>query len=141
MGTMVQEPRENLTNFYCGYFIFVNPADAEMELISRTVGADRVVNESNMTMTHDREIDYLLPGIPPTGKRLKISFTAIESVLRLLGILSEYLPYPHPLSGEESAGRIEVRVPVASAERAEKMRKKNAVASNGLFEGEVAGCT
>ncbi|KAL4994680.1 hypothetical protein BDV10DRAFT_176333 [Aspergillus recurvatus] len=170
MSTMVQEPyvnhiptmtggigRENLKSFYRDHFIFVNPADAEMELISRTVGVDRVVDESIMTMTHDREIDYLLPGIPATGKGLKIPFTAIvhirgdrlynehliwdqASVLRQLEILPEYLPYPYPLSGKESAGRIEVRVPVAGAESAEKVRDKNAVGSNGLLEGEVVRC-
>ncbi|KAL4990178.1 hypothetical protein BDW68DRAFT_185933 [Aspergillus falconensis] len=145
---------KNLTKFYRDHFIFANPADAEMELINRTVGVDKVVDDSIMTMTHDREIDYLLPGILPTGKRLKIPFAAIvniqgdrlhnehlvwdqASVLRQLGILPEYLLYPYPLPGEEGDGRIEVRVSVAGAENAERMRDKNAVALNGLFEGEI----
>lgn len=35
--------RERLTHFYANHFIFKNPADAQLEVISRTVGVDRVV--------------------------------------------------------------------------------------------------
>ena len=51
--------RDNLTNFYRDHFIFCNPPDIESQLISRTVGIDRVVDECIMTLTHDCEIDYL----------------------------------------------------------------------------------
>ncbi|KAL4902942.1 hypothetical protein BDW74DRAFT_54754 [Aspergillus multicolor] len=165
MSTMVQEPyvnhiptmtggigRENLTAFYREHFIFVNPPDAQMELVSRTVGIDRVVDESIMSMTHDREIDYLLPGIPATGAKLEIPFTAIvnirgdrlyhehliwdqASVLRQVGILPEYLPFPASSGGERSGDRGKVRLPVAGADIAAKTRDKNAVASNELLGG------
>ncbi|KAL4946415.1 hypothetical protein BDV06DRAFT_234019 [Aspergillus oleicola] len=168
MSTMVQEPyvnhlptmtggigRENLTNFYRDHFIFCNPADIESQLISRTVGVDRVVDECIMTLTHDCEIDYLLPGVPPTGKRLEVPYTAIvnirgdrlynehlhwdqASVLRQLGLLPEYLQYPYPLpsDNEPSVGKtFEVRTPALGAEMAAKVRDKNAVPSNELLAG------
>lgn len=72
MNTMVQEPyvnhvptmtggigRKNLTSFYAKHFIFSNPDDTEMQLISRTVGVDRVVDEFIFSLTHDRVIDWL----------------------------------------------------------------------------------
>ncbi|KAL4925990.1 uncharacterized protein BDV17DRAFT_299919 [Aspergillus undulatus] len=168
MSTMVQEPyvnhiptmtggigRENLTNFYRAHFIFCNPADTESQLISRTVGIDRVVDECIMTLTHDCEIDYLLPGIPPTGKKLDIPYTAVvnirgdrlyhehlmwdqASVLRQLGLLPEYLPYPYPLPTSNTSNTrktLEVKAPVLGAEVAAKVRDKNAVPSNGLLVG------
>ena len=72
MSTMVQEPyvnhvttitggvgRERLTHFYRHHFIFCNPEDADLELVSRTIGVDRVVDEFNYKLTHDRQVDWL----------------------------------------------------------------------------------
>ncbi|KAJ3959077.1 hypothetical protein N0V92_004318 [Colletotrichum tropicale] len=72
MSTMVQEPYVNhvptltggvgrgpLTNFYRHNFIFNNSADTELELISRTIGIDRVVDEFIFKFTHEQEIDWL----------------------------------------------------------------------------------
>lgn len=72
MGTMVQEPyvnhiptltggigRERLTNFYRHHFVFNNPDDTAMELVSRTVGIDRVIDEFVFSCTHDKMIDWL----------------------------------------------------------------------------------
>jgi carboxymethylenebutenolidase len=72
MNTMVAEPyvnhvptmtggigRKNLTSFYAKHFIFSNPDDTELQLISRTVGIDRVVDEFIFSLTHDRVIDWL----------------------------------------------------------------------------------
>jgi carboxymethylenebutenolidase len=72
MGTMVQEPyvnhiptitggigRDRLTNFYRHHFVFNNPADTALELVSRTVGIDRVIDEFVFSFTHDKEIDWL----------------------------------------------------------------------------------
>jgi hypothetical protein len=72
MATMVDEPyvnhvptltggigREKLTRFYRDHFIFSNPDDAALELVSRTVGIDRVVDEFLFNCTHDRVIDWL----------------------------------------------------------------------------------
>ena len=40
--------------------------------ISRTVGKDQVVDEFILSFTHNTQWDYLLPGIPPTGKRVEL---------------------------------------------------------------------
>lgn len=51
--------RASLTEFYRHHFIFNNSADTELELISRTVGIDRVVDEFIFKFTHDKEIDWM----------------------------------------------------------------------------------
>lgn len=48
-----------LSDFYRHHFIFNNPADTELEPVSRTVGVDRVVDEFIFKCTHDREVDWL----------------------------------------------------------------------------------
>lgn len=51
--------RERLSNFYRHHFIFSNPEDTELELVSRTVGIDRVIDEFVFSFTHTVEIDWL----------------------------------------------------------------------------------
>jgi carboxymethylenebutenolidase len=81
MQTMVPQPYVNhvptmtggtgyteLKRFYTHHFIHNNPADTKMMPISRVVGVDRMVDEFILCFTHDREIDWLLPGVAPTGR-------------------------------------------------------------------------
>ncbi|KAM6508833.1 hypothetical protein FSOLCH5_011835 [Fusarium solani] len=165
MSTMVQEPyvnhvptltggigRQKLTNFYRHNFIFNNSADAELELISRTLGINTVVDEFIFKFTHDREIDWLIPGVPPTGRKAEVPFTAVVNirgdrlyhehiswdqgtVLKQLGLMPEYLPFPYDLP-DAKAGSFEYRVPVAGPEAAVKMRDRNGVPSNEMFKFE-----
>ncbi|GAB7549395.1 dienelactone hydrolase family protein [Cupriavidus sp. 8B] len=90
MATMVPEPYVNhiptltggvgyrdLFRFYKDHFIPKNPADAKLIPISRTIGADRIVDEVLFCFTHDIEIDWMLPGVPPTGKYVEVPLVAI----------------------------------------------------------------
>ncbi|ROV95727.1 hypothetical protein VMCG_07623 [Cytospora schulzeri] len=167
MSTMVQEPyvnhiptmtggigRTKLSHFYQHNFIFNNSADAELELISRIIGIDRVVDEFIFKFTHDQVIDWILPGIPPTNKRVEVPMLAVVnvrgdrlyhehisweqgSVLRQIGLLPEYLPFPYPKpdGSTAAAGKaLEYRVPVTGIEAANKMRNRHAIPSNEMFE-------
>ncbi|KAK5261665.1 hypothetical protein LTR40_001828 [Exophiala xenobiotica] len=170
MGTMVQEPyvnhvptmtggigREKLTWFYQHNFIHNNPDDTELQLVSRTVGIDRVVDEFIFKFTHDRQMDWMIPGIPPTRRRVEVPFTAVvcirgdrlyhehiswdqASVLVQLGLMPEYLPYPHAIpDGTKPAPgkKFEYRVPAAGLETSTKMIDKNSILSNGMFEYKI----
>jgi carboxymethylenebutenolidase len=90
MRTMVEEPyvnhvpvmtggvgRRDLARFYANHFIPKLPADTKLVPISRTVGADRIVDEMLFCFTHDTEIDFMLPGVPPTGKYVEVPTVAI----------------------------------------------------------------
>lgn len=92
MATMVDEPyvnhiptmtggvgQQHLRRFYTHHFVNSNPEDTKMIPVSRTVGKDRVVDELLFCFTHTREIDWMLPGIAPTGKYVEIPLIAIVS--------------------------------------------------------------
>lgn len=51
--------RERLTAFYQRHFIHNNPDDTEMQLVSRTIGIDRVVDEFIFKFTHDKQMDWM----------------------------------------------------------------------------------
>ncbi|KAK6003427.1 hypothetical protein QM012_009198 [Aureobasidium pullulans] len=165
MSTMVQEPyvnhiptltggigRARLTDFYRDHFVFSNPEDTALELVSRTVGIDRVIDEFIFSFTHDREIDWLLPGVPPTGKKCRLPFTSIVNIrgdrlyhehiawdqataLVQLGLLPEYLPFTYPIEGKTAAPgkHFEYRVPAAGVETAQKLVDESSVESNQML--------
>ena len=64
-------------NFYTNHFVGKMPKDWKITNVSRTVGKDQVIDELIISFTHDREIDYLLPGIAPTGKYVEIPHVVI----------------------------------------------------------------
>ncbi|WP_280181267.1 hypothetical protein [Nocardia farcinica] len=59
--------RRALSRFYAHHFVHSDPADTESIPISRMIGADRIVAEQLFCFTHDREIDWMLSGVAPTG--------------------------------------------------------------------------
>ena len=90
MKTMVAEPYVNhiptmtggvgyrdLLRFYKNHFIPKTPQDTKLIPISRTIGADRIVDEMLFCFTHDIEIDWMLPGVAPTGKYVEVPLIAI----------------------------------------------------------------
>ncbi|HEY4893485.1 MAG TPA: nuclear transport factor 2 family protein [Reyranella sp.] len=133
MATMVARPYVNhvptmtggvghdqLKRFYKYHFIGGNPADTELKPVSRTIGADQIVDEILFSFTHTSEIDWMLPGVPPTGKRVEIPLVAIvrfeadkvahehiywdqASVLVQVGLLD---PKGLPVAGVETARKV-----------------------------------
>ena len=56
------------------------PPDVEMIPVSRTVGQDQIVEEIVISFTHTTVIDWLLPGVAPTGKRVEMAVAVIVGV-------------------------------------------------------------
>jgi carboxymethylenebutenolidase len=90
METMIPEPYvhcvptltggvggQRVRRFYSEHFINQIPKDAEVTPISRTIGKDQVVDEFILSFTHDKQWDYLLPGISPTGKRVNLPHVVV----------------------------------------------------------------
>ena len=133
MSTMVSDPyvghiptmtggdgAKQLSRFYQHHFVNSNPENTSLIPISCTIGTDRLVDETLFYFTHDREIDWMLPGIPPIGKYVEIPLVAIvnfrgnklchdhiywdqDSVLVQIGVLdSDGLP----VAGNESAKKL-----------------------------------
>lgn len=68
---------DGVRHFYGDHFIGQWPDDTETRQISRTVGENQVVDELMMTFTHDRELEIMLPGVPPTGRRIEIPVVVV----------------------------------------------------------------
>jgi len=90
MKTMVADPyvlnvvtltggmgQAGVRRFYKNYFVGKMPADTEVVRVSRTVGKDQVVDELVLSFTHDVPLDFMLPGIPPTGKRVELPHVVV----------------------------------------------------------------
>ena len=133
MATMVAAPYVNhvptmtggvghaeLKRFYKYHFIGGNPPDTALTPVSRTVGADQIVDELIFSFTHTSEVDWMLPGIPPTGRKVEIPLVAIvrfvgdkvahehiywdqASVLVQVGLLD---PKGLPVAGAETAAKV-----------------------------------
>lgn len=133
MATMVGEPYVNhiptmtggvghdqLKRFYKYHFIPKTPADTRLIPISRTVGEGILVDELLFCFTHDIEIDWMLPGVAPTGRYVEIPLVAVvkfrgdllynehiywdqASVLVQIGLLN---PKGLPVVGIETAKKL-----------------------------------
>lgn len=133
MATMVPDPyvshiptmtggvgHDQLKRFYKYHFIGGNPPDTTLTPVSRTIGADQLVDEIIFAFTHTSEIDWMLPGIPPTGRRVEVPLVAIvrfrdgkvahehiywdqASVLVQVGLLD---PKGLPVAGAETARKV-----------------------------------
>jgi carboxymethylenebutenolidase len=90
MSTMTEDPHvhnvptlkggrgyNGVYDFYKNHFIGKTPKDLSITRLSRTVGKDQVVEEFILSFTHDVEFEYLLPGVPPTGKYVEIPHIAV----------------------------------------------------------------
>ena len=69
--------RAELRDFYANHFLNQIPPDLEMITVSRTIGQGRVVDELVARFTHSIRMDWLLPGIEPTGRRVEMPFVVI----------------------------------------------------------------
>ena len=69
--------KDELREFYSKRFIPQMPPDTEMTPISRTIGNDQLVDEMVFKFTHTISMDWMLPGIAPTGKRVEVPLVAI----------------------------------------------------------------
>lgn len=133
MQTMTKEPYvhhvpmmtggvgyQGVYNFYKNHFIGKMPADTKIVRISRTIGKDQVVDELIISFTHDREVEYMLPGVSPTGKYIMLPHVVImnfkdgkiahehiywdqASLLVQVGLLD---PGLLPVRGQEQAKRL-----------------------------------
>jgi carboxymethylenebutenolidase len=93
MQTMVNDPHvihvpvatggrgwDNVRNFYATSFIGRSPQNTRLDLISRTVGEKRIVDEFLFSFIHDIEMPWILPGVEPTGRPMNIPVVAIVSI-------------------------------------------------------------
>ena len=71
--------KEELLTFYSTDFIPVMPPDLQMVAVSRTVGENQLVDEMVLSFTHSQPIPWMLPGVAPTHRKVRIPLVAIVS--------------------------------------------------------------
>jgi carboxymethylenebutenolidase len=134
METMTEDPhlnhvasmaggvgRDGVRAFYRNHLVGkFFPPDVKMTNVSRTVGHDQVVEELVISFTHTTPIDWLLPGVAPTGKPVEMAVVVIvgfrdgkishehiywdqAGVLVQVGLLN---PTGLPVTGAESARKV-----------------------------------
>lgn len=111
---------EELREFYSKRFIPQMPPDTGMTPVSRTIGVDRVVDEMVFEFTHTIKMDWMLPGIEPTGKHVKVPLVVIVHFRD--GKLAHEHIYWDQASVLAQLGLIDTStLPVAGAASAEKV--------------------
>jgi carboxymethylenebutenolidase len=69
--------KEALRAFYRDVFIPSWPDDLEQTSINRVVGDGQIVDEIRTRFTHDRCMDWFLPGVAPTHKVIDIDIIVV----------------------------------------------------------------
>jgi len=112
--------KPELRQFYSAHFIPKMPPDLEMTPVSRTIGSDQLVEEMVLKFTHSIEIDWMLPGVAPTGRPVEVALVVVvrfrdgklahehiywdqASVLAQLGLID---PEGLPVAGIDSARKV-----------------------------------
>lgn len=113
---------EGVRTFYANRLIGqFFPPDVTFEPISRTYSSERLVDELIISFTHTTKIDWMLPGLEPTGKRVEVVFVVI------VGIENDKVSYEHILWDQANVlvqlGLLDpTGLPVAGAGAAAKLR-------------------
>ena len=111
---------DELREFYSQRFIPQMPPDTAMTPVSRTIGVDRVVDEMVFEFTHTIKMDWMLPGVEPTGKHVRVALVVIVHFRD--GKLAHEHIYWDQASVLAQLGMIDAaKLPVAGVESAEKV--------------------
>jgi carboxymethylenebutenolidase len=86
--------RDGVYKFYHDCFLAQLPADIRPVPISQVVGEDILAEEVVYQFTHDRIMDWMIPGLPPTGKRVEVGVVGIIK-FENGKIASEHLYWDH----------------------------------------------
>ncbi|HXT65023.1 MAG TPA: dienelactone hydrolase family protein [Pyrinomonadaceae bacterium] len=111
---------DELREFYSQRFIPQMPPDTSMTPVSRTIGIDRVVDEMVFEFTHTIKMDWMLPGVAPTNKHVKVPLIVVVHFRD--GKLAHEHIYWDQASVLAQLGLIDASaLPVAGIETAEKV--------------------
>ena len=69
---VVRVGRAAVRQFYADKFLPNIPPDLETTTVSQTFGVDRIAEEMAVRFTHTIEMDWLLPGVRPTGRKAEL---------------------------------------------------------------------
>ena len=111
--------RIGVREFYANQFLPYIPPDFELISLSQIFGEDRIVEEFVIRFTHTLDMDWMLPAVPATGRRVEFALVGIiqfqagkvanehlywdqATVLSQLGVLN----HPAAAAGVASAAQL-----------------------------------
>ena len=111
--------QDAVRRFYSTQLIGKMPDNAVMHQVSRTVSDDRVIEELVIEFTHDREMPFMLPGVAPTGRKVKLPHVVV------MGFEGDRVAYEHIYWDQASllAQRLidPAGLPISGAEQADRL--------------------
>ena len=123
----------DVRQFYSTLFLPGHPADTEVVPIARTVGKDRIVDELIHKFTHSIDMPWILPGVPPTGKRVEVAVVVV--ILFKEGKIDGERIYWDQGSVLAQVGLIDaIKLPVTGAEASRKVLNPSSEPSNILIK-------
>ena len=108
--------------YYAKHFVTQIPPDMEITPVSRTIGENRIVDENVARFTHSVQMDWLLPGLAATGKRVEVAFVSVAQFAANGKIEYEHI-YWDQASVLVQLGLIDRSLPVRGAEAAAQVVK------------------
>jgi carboxymethylenebutenolidase len=149
MATMADDPvvvhvptmigargRSEVRRFYAEHFITHQAADFAMTRVSSTVSTEGIVDELIVSFTHDSMVDWILPGVVPTGRRVEVPLVAIVGMRDGL-VASEHI-YWDQASVLVQVGLVDpARLPITGAHQARLVVGDPTVRFNELLSGSA----
>lgn len=133
LGTMSDDPRvtivpilvggqgrDEMHTFYAKHFLNQLPPDLEVVPVSRTIGEARVIDELVLRFTHSLQMDWVLPGVPATGKWIEFAMVVVVHIEN--GRISSENLYWDNATILRQAGLLDASgLPIVGAESARQM--------------------
>jgi carboxymethylenebutenolidase len=69
--------KEGVRDLYANHFLPHIPPDIELVPIAEIVAQDRIVEEYVVRFTHTLKMDWMLPGVPATGRKVEFGLVII----------------------------------------------------------------
>lgn len=71
------EGRQKVAEFYEKQFLPNIPPDLQLQPVSQLFADDRIIEESVVRFTHSLQMDWMLPGLEPTGRAVEFLLVGI----------------------------------------------------------------
>ena len=69
--------KTELRSYYRDMFIPSIPSEWQHTVTNRVVTDDTIVEEATVRLVHTKQMDWFLPGVPPTGKPIEVELVIV----------------------------------------------------------------